>query len=228
MEKKHGFSLIYTFVVIIVAAAVAVGSTLIYRQHHKRVSYSPPTTASSTNSKVSTTPPPTNACQIIPKKAPADWKTFTSNKFKFDISYPPNWNATTSGGAENNSRHVPILTELLFTPAGNQGPLYGIEVTNQSLAESITDWESTVKEARSNSSGTLFTILGEKSCLFDGHNAERIDTKQSYGSTTVFDVEFYVAANEYSYKFSSGYQGNSDPFKDNSSLLSVVESLSIK
>ncbi len=186
-------------------------------------------TPSITPPKASTTTPvaQTNACQVVATQAASDWKTFTDNNYKFSISYPATWSVNTSGGTENSNSHTPILNELLFTLPGHQGPQYNLEVTSQSLTDATSDWENSVKQAQSNSSGTTYTILNKDSCSFSGHDAIRINTKQSYGTTTVYDSEFYVAANGYAYKFSTAYLNDSDPFKSNNSLLAVVESLSI-
>jgi Tfp pilus assembly protein PilV len=240
-RNQSGFSIVEVSLIVFIVAALAVTGLVVY-QRNKSTSAKNSVAVNSahtTGQQQNTTgtqphaPAPaldaqqTNACRIVATVAPSNWKTFTSNQYKFSISYPSDWIADTSGGEENNSSRTPILTELLFTPPGNQGPQYGIEVTGQSLADSITDWENSVKEAQSHSSGTAFSILGENSCTFNGNEAVRIDTKQSYSTINVYDTEFYVAANGYSYKFTTNYQNSSDPLTD-ASLLGVVESLRLE
>ena len=229
-KNQNGFSMVEGLLILLIVGIIGFVGWYVWRSKNQtdKTLNTAATTSNATNAAKTTSASQKNVCQIVPTTAAPDWKTFTDDKYKFSISYPSSWGADTSGGAENNSSHTPILNSLQFTPPGNQGPQYGIEVTAQSLTSSIADWKNSVKEAQSNSAGTTFTIVNEKSCSFDGHNAESIDTKQAYGTTTVYDGEFYVAANGYSYKFSTGYQNSSDPFKDNASLLGVVQSISIK
>lgn len=238
-KKQLGFSAVEALLLLVIVAMIGFSGWYVWhaKQNADKTLTADKSTVPIFNKKKSTSPSSTssttaaqssNACGIVTAKTPAGWETYTNSQYKYSISYPSNWRVATSGGAENNSSNTPILTELEFTPAGSQGSEFGIEVTSQTLADAITDLKNSNQEAQQNDSGSKFTIINQATCTYGGNSAARIDTKQTDSTGTVYDGEFYVSANGYAYKFSTGFDSStSNPFKD-ATILSIVESLAVK
>lgn len=129
---------------------------------------------------------------------PANWKTYTSEKYKISLAYPPDWTVkehvfTKKSGEETQNSFSKNATEILvicYQPKGLiQTCANQININNQPLAESLKELRRYNKEQ---SNGYR---PSERSITFDGHEAVEFSTQDS--------KDYYVSANGNTYALPS-------------------------
>jgi len=241
-NQSGSIDLILIAVVFILAAGLG-GYVYFQQQQAKKadaaagtgvtVASHPKAKATTTTSTLKSTPVIASTCQSL-TNIPAitsGWKTYTSSKYGYSISYPAPWNVSPSGGSVDK---LSILDSLEFTPPGNQGSQYGINVTQQSLDSAIANWKADINTRNANgglSGGPKFTILNDTPCTYDDHPAVEIVSEQNEGSAGItYDIELDVSVNGYLYDFSTNFAYTTSTLTNSTDarigdVLSVVESL---
>jgi hypothetical protein len=165
---------------------------------------------------------------------PPGWSSYSSSRYLYHISYPSAWAEVKNGGSVGT---VPILDGLLFTPPGNQSPLYSMYVMKEGLSSAVSNWESSISDGSYNNAGQLTktkeSVQSVTYCTYQGYPSAEIVTKQNTGAIGVsYDIEFDISAHNYLYDFSTGFNWNGTTLSNSSTpsvgdVLSVVQSIHV-